>query len=593
MTDMLDWVNHMPKVKVNLVEESTNVETMASSQVKTTTIDDTTIALVQANTGTESLRGRFLDTVAISDRTIPLEGMECEKDLPPLPSSCSLSRHPVQTKELDAVTSYSWYGPACAAMIPGVFNGSAHNEKAALLGRHLSDVGADNPLWELASSKHLDTIYAICQYDSISNDEWLEGQPKNKQERYRKVFKNPKEYDFANVKLHKRSMFVKKEVQITAANGDLRTKFPRGIQGLARPETNTALGPFMNAVSKALSNPFNQCDDGQWPQFCYTSGATPEHIGAWYTSMVNNGCNFVEDDFSAFDSTQGKGCHLAEVKFFNKFNPPEIARQALNFQSRTVGYGTYHKYSVPYTRKSGDQNTSIGNTYINFLSHAFAISTYCEKYGTKVQYSMLGLGDDNLLAVDVPLTDMPKFVSHCEATIKLMGLSPKIKLSNEAPTYCSSEFMPMLDSTGSTIHLLVPQVLRVVAKMGFTVSKIHPRKGETEAQANLMRLKGNFLGLQSARQIPILRAFFNYYVKQSGKASAEYQYRCHRVHIANNYQTGPATSAWFLRVYGLTTQEVSTLESYITGMLNSSSGAPVLWNHPHIETMMDHRRAIE
>jgi len=367
----------------------------------------------------------------------------------------------------------------------------------------------------------------------------------------------------------------------------LCNKFPRGVQGLAKPETNVVIGPFMQSVSKALAKSFMDGVEDEWPRFGYTSGATPEHIGKWYKSMKERHFNFIEDDFSSYDATQGKGCHEAELDFFKKFNPPDMAWKALKFQASTKGYGHFHEYSVEYTRKSGDQNTSIGNTYINFLAHAYAIHLYDREYHVTTDYYMIGLGDDNLLAVDVPLRQLSVFMKYCETVILNMGLKPKMKISNNAPTYCSCEFVPLEDGNQREQWLMVPQVLRMICKMGFTHSSIG-----SSSEASRMRLKGNMLGMKSLSVMPVLRSYYKYYTSCQGKADEESKYNCHRKMKANDYNISDNTEKWFQDTYGLSYIEIGVLESYIYEMLQQTNGTASLWNHRFIKTMIDHRRAV-
>jgi hypothetical protein len=320
--------------------------------------------------------------------------------------------------------------------------------------------------------------------------------------------------------------------------------------------------------------------------------------GAWFTDMKNMGMNFIEDDFSAYDSTQSAGCHEAEKWFYNQFPGHEMAKATVAFQDKTVGYGKYWSYSCHNTRKSGDQNTSVGNTYINFLSHAYAIKMYEQSKNVVVKYHMIGLGDDNLLAVDVNKENLHEFMLFCETIIIAMGLKPKMKISNEAPSYCSGEFIPVTPKKTSftdnskdspVVYVLVPSVLRQLAKIGFTHTKLAHKD-------NLGHLKGNALGNAEMELVPILRVFYRHYSNLDVKEIKTYNNYDKATNTTKvqkiKFVSTPVTDQWFLDVFGLDTNQVMELESYIISILTHVKGQPCLWNHPLISVMIARREAI-
>jgi hypothetical protein len=300
--------------------------------------------------------------------------------------------------------------------------------------------------------------------------------------------------------------------------------------------------------------------------------------------MKDMGYNFIEDDFSAYDSTQSQGCHEAEKWFYDTFPGHSIAKNVVTYQANTIGYGRWHAYSCPNTRKSGDQNTSIGNTFINFLAHAYAIKTYVGN--TKIKYFMIGLGDDNLLAVNLTLNDMDDFLVHCEKVIKQLGLKPKMKISNKAPTYCSCEFVPVgVKQTTDITYVMIPSVLRTISKMGFTV-------GQIKTADDGMRLKGNMLGNPLLQHMPILRVFYNYYASLDCESKAEYKYNCHALSGITAVTNVNETMEWFTDTYGLDGNEIIKLEKFIGGILVASNLKPFIWNHEYVARMIFHRESV-
>lgn len=563
------------------------------ANVPTQLITGAILDQVKMNLGTRCLSlqlvGHRLGAVFVSDSAanILLPTIQSKKIIPPVAKGCKCVR--LSNKPDGAVGNFTWFGPACASMIPSVFTKSSHNEQAALIGRHLNHHDPSclehwrNAIAMVGKSILRDVDMVNSKVETM--EQWVDAQPPNKRSRYLQELPKLDQYDFNNAKLHTRAMFIKAEIQQPPGwDENMEDKFPRGIQGLSHPVINMILGPFMKWVSKSLAYKFLNCTDSDWPVFGYTSGCTPSQIGAWYKDMKDRGLNFLEDDFSQFDSTQGQGCHEAETWFYEQFPGHASAKKCVSFQDKTVGYGNYYKYSCAYTRKSGDQNTSIGNTFINFLSHAYAIMRYETDFKVKVRFHMMGLGDDNVLAVDVPKDKLKAFGDHVAATIAAMGLKPKLKVANRGTSYCSSEFVPVL-RRGVPTYVLVPNVTRLMSKLGFTT-------GHLQAKDNDMRMKGNMLGNRYLQYMPVLRVFYHFYTQKKGKGAGEYKFNCHELSGKTDCEITEDTFNWFSDLYGLNKGEIDELEEFIMGMLVASKSKPCLYDHVMIAHMLDYREKV-
>ena len=487
-----------------------------------------------------------------------------------------------ECKNLSKVVEYSEHkntesspllhiGPGFMRSLPGAHANSVDNEWKSLCGRHMvADHGDDVGLWQDVIKVGLPFFKRfVSNVQPYSEEQWLCDQPPRKREKYLDFKTRVSGLGFDDPNVHSRNFFIKDEVLVPGYGADVRQKYPRGIQGLKHSETNLALGPFMHVVSSAVAAGFGG-------QLSYSSGKTPEQLGDWYQKRLEQGCTFYEDDFSAFDSSQGAGAHQAELAVYKLFGPDDIVLKTLAFQQETVGYGKYHRYKTKYTRKSGDQNTSIGNTIVNMMAHVWAIDLY-NKLGHNVTFSMLALGDDNLLAVNGEGDDFCDFVS---TKIKLLGLQPKLFKSGIAPTYCSSVFVPVVDEHNKPRHVLVPEVLRRLCKIGWTVSAI-PKGGTLVG-----RLKANELSNPNNSLIPVSRVFNRHYSDANVAAVHTDDYRVHSKYTSQ-YQSGECTIDWFEQVYGLTMVEVDELEAFLQEHLDRAKGKPSLWNHPLANKMYD------
>jgi hypothetical protein len=197
---------------------------------------------------------------------------------------------------------------------------------------------------------------------------------------------------------------------------------------------------------------------------------------------------------------------------------------------------------------------------------------------------MIGLGDDNVLAVNITHDNMPDFMEFIKDIIVKLGLKAKLK-NPMFPTYCSCEFVPLNDrNTNRTKYVLIPAVLRFISKMGFTISDLNTNK-------NLERLKGNMLGNKNLKFMPVLRVFYKHYTSQSkSKIKADNYsdslYSVHKQEIAP-YETFAGTYHWFCSRHGITDDQLYELERYINTILSKYDDRPVMWNHRVIAQMMD------
>jgi hypothetical protein len=104
--------------------------------------------------------------------------------------------------------------------------------------------------------------------------------------------------------------------------------------------------------------------------------------------QLNNHFLF-ENDYTQFDSTISSHALKAEFDIYDAFgvkccklpmlNNPMInwAKYVLNSQLYTIGYdGFGNLYELEGNRKSGDPNTSCGNTIVNGLANAYVFA--CE-----------------------------------------------------------------------------------------------------------------------------------------------------------------------------------------------------------------------
>lgn len=168
-------------------------------------------------------------------------------------------------------------------------------------------------------------------------------------------------------------------------------------------------------------------------------------------------------DHSKFDSHVNTELLRVEHWFYNKcYNEPELGF-LLNLQLTchgTTKNGT--RYKTVGTRMSGDQNTGLGNSLINY------VMTYAMKKHLNIPMLMYIDGDDFIIFVE-------RSVSHLVTPdwYKQFGMVTKVDNSTsviEEIEFCQSR--PVFNGVGYT---MVRNPLRMLARLQWMVGKKHPK----------------------------------------------------------------------------------------------------------------------
>jgi len=512
-------------------------------------------------------------------------------------------------RKMDRPNSIYAIGPIFESRIPGCFNKTKQNEAVALVCRHINVTAPETyEEWKKLIDNREDYFFAFFKGVNIQNympnlDEWMSEIDPIKRNKIAEIALSLSEIDFENPIYHLREFFTKSEVQVPPEEG-LANKAPRGIQGLKKVHTNAVLGPFMKACSKALASSFRRSKYG-YAKYNYTSGSNPEEMGDWFSWYKAKGYVFLEDDFSAFDSTQGEGASEMEQTFYRRFlallregnkggprgeglsgylNRVEIC---LNKQRSTYGTCNFWEYAVPFTRKSGDQNTSIGNTLVNFSAHRYALMTFPQFREIK-DFSMLGLGDDNLLALKMPVSLLEPLRAHIETTMAQLGLKAKLTIPKN-PSYCSSVFVPAKRNDGSLTYVMVPELVRSLTKLGWTVNPLN--KEDRKVITPAMRMKGNMLGCPGYSLMPILRVFYEHYTRMDVESHKKAEWRPYNRELKYGYRVGaashPSLYSWMEEKYGIGLSEIRAIEDDLKGYLRDANGGVFIYNHHVLDEVLN------
>jgi len=542
----------------------------------------------------------WLGESALSTQSGPLQYVPCitcDLKALPLPEGVKL-RDKVKFQDKDSGL-YTLIGPGLTYVVPEVDASNKVNEGLALANRHLQSIEVTvevQETWDIVRKLAVPMVTRFIKrrYEKNNLANWLETQKTDmaKHRLYSEYIEGSRIMpDHMNRKEHHISFFTKKELLLRRVGHRHKQKAPRGIQGMMNPAANIFAGPFFQSVSKALAYEFLAVDinseDRDWPIWGYTSGATNERIGQWmFDHSVEEGWWLAEDDFSCFDSTQSVAALKVEHAVYDQLNPSNSAEATYLHQLKTVGYGRFHSYSVRGTRKSGSQNTSVGNTILNFLIHYTAHLVYNETQGVEYRMHMIGLGDDNVAAVKGPAdkAEVLRYWKFIEEFITKSGLKPEMLVRDRTTdvTYCSSRFVPV-SRNGKDTLLLISDPVRFMAKFGWSHQK--ETLGEKCVKA---RLRGNVLGNPNLNIMPVARVYSAWYGGQSKWGSkAKFADNFVRNLTSRNCEPNAQTMGWFCDAFNLTEPEVYELESFIWHHLEETGGQSSYLHHILLEKMVD------
>jgi len=190
-----------------------------------------------------------------------------------------------------------------------------------------------------------------------------------------------------------RSLFLKKENLCYRSPLGEKDKAARAISSVD-PHFICATGPFHMAQQDAWKRIWSE---DNW--LCFVSGVDSKAAA----NVINMPWMHVEDDVGMFDSSVHEQMLLLEVWVTKQFGAPRTVVDLGRANVKTHGT-TFHgaKYWAFGGRKSGDPFTSLYNSYLNAMMHAFIIhkSTGWSVQTIKRRVRMLVAGDDNVMAIN-------------------------------------------------------------------------------------------------------------------------------------------------------------------------------------------------
>lgn len=337
--------------------------------------------------------------------------------------------------------------------------------------------------------------------------------------------------------------FVKREnTPICGDKRALATFDPRLISGRsAKYQMET--GPATYTITKLVASLWHPNNN-----ITYSSGLTAEKVGAWYSEALSDFSRpiIIENDASRFDSSVSVPALKYEFHVYRRLGMPQSFIRTLRYQYKTWGYTPGGvSFSVPGTRKSGDGNTSVGNTILNA-----AIMFYCFKQLGCKHFRILINGDDSISVIDE--IDYDKVVKVIKEIWLQAGFEVKVLVYSDPwlAQFCSGRFYPVEGG-----YRFAPKIGRLVSKLGFSKDKI------TRTYDTLVRLKGIGLGLQNTVSfLPIAGG----YVANMVNIQVEAQPIKEKYKILSDTEAKADETTWAMvsHVYGVAVDELVKLDDW-------------------------------
>jgi hypothetical protein len=379
-------------------------------------------------TGWQDVRRRYI----YSKQIVPYNG-RCEPNwLPDMESDLDVTKYPpdpdgyleCDDPELRKVAkpAIRVVGVVFSAVFPSVFSTSTNNLIRGLKSRVLLDVPKANPGYWAENEKYCPkipiagglTVHAIGM--RVQEDEDIASW-EDRTKSYHTTFAEwnarfPPGRSNANIRALKKLMtgykrksnnysaFIKRELAPDVTQGDYIEARPRVIQACSH-QMKVLGGPFLYSVGCAMKFSL-------WFGYhiYYASGRTAAELNHWFNFSVVQFKTpvFITTDFSKYDVTQGELAIEDEINWLTSLGGAAWMPNTtwwddlMEAKRNTVGYSTAGgssakkpsiRYGIPYKRKSGENETSLGNTRCT----ARCIGSWYNRLGVK--YRIAVLGDDN------------------------------------------------------------------------------------------------------------------------------------------------------------------------------------------------------
>jgi hypothetical protein len=247
----------------------------------------------------------------------------------------------------------------------------------------------------------------------------------------------------------------------------------QGMKTNRKPRAIQATTPAATVATGRMFHPYQHYLHKEWGEhfpICFAAGKNAEELSRWLDAFSPGKTQFLEDDFSLFDSTvcaaiqkvamaQFKKCHM------DRNNPWGWAiREA---QLVAPGYSRFgYRYQIDGTVRSGVADTCLTNSMLNAYAHLYALHLCNPEMEFTIllrKIAMCVMGDDNILMAESDVE-----TGQLEKHIRSLGFMPKLerRFRVEDLVFLNMRPYPMDDGT----HKFGNKIGRVLARLGSTTT---------------------------------------------------------------------------------------------------------------------------
>jgi len=314
---------------------------------------------------------------------------------------------------------------------------------------------------------------------------WVKRFPQTKQKKYREA---------KQVSKLTYEVFNKKELLVRSHLVENELKAPRQIS-MPNPWFVKQLGPYMHSIAQGLKK-FNDSHG----HYAFACGMDASEAGGWLKKQLADFEDplFVMNDFSKFDQSYGEHFIDFEIRFYEYLGVPGDIVDIIKKQKLTLGRSRKGvSFTCPNTRKSGDPNTTVGNSITNMAALAYAF-----RAAGINKVSMLVLGDDNFMIVERTWQgkDVSVLLDLVPELLANLGLVAKMYYSTKLSDveFCSGLFYEV----GNT-YILGPKAGRFFDKIGHTISEIKDK------DSALFHMREIAIAFEAMKFVPFMELYMN------------------------------------------------------------------------------------
>lgn len=361
--------------------------------------------------------------------------------------------------------------------------------------------------------------------------------------------------------------FTKIEAILKAYLGQFTEFAPRLIQGCSST-VKVAFGPWFHAASKCLMELWHTKHE-----VFYACGRTAEELGQWFKDALEDAggwsyCRVYKCDANRCDAHVSDEALQYEQSVYKRImSAPRRLFEYFRRQFTTVGRTPHGvKFGTGGRRRSGDPNTSLGNSII-----VGSIARYAA-YVCGARFVRIAvIGDDCVVIV------------NRECHLRLQEVFASFGLSTRPEecarkcdvTFCSGRFWPT-----ETGYVYGPLPGRVLAKLGWAVQ--YPANSTLVQRRK--HLRGVLLGLvRDTAHVPFVSEFVARLLHLTQGVEVRAIITPHRVHASEKYSYSEETFVWLQDLYGLGPESLLAWSDF----LQSWTTPTVVYGSPIIERVIE------